>query len=59
MLGRYPGPELPRRIMPNVLGVRTLEVRNPMPFLVLVKANDAPKHYVGPGFDPGPGRISM
>jgi len=45
--------------MPNMLGVRTLEVRNPMAFLVLVKANDAPKHYVGPGFDPGPGRISM
>jgi hypothetical protein len=59
MLGDYPGSDLPGRIVPDVLRVRAFEVRNPMPFFVLVKSDDAPEGHGVRGCEPGPGRISM
>jgi hypothetical protein len=41
---RDPGPDLPRRVVPSVLGVPAFEVRYPVTFIVLVKPNDAPFH---------------
>ena len=39
-LGDHPGPVLPGRIMPHVLGVTALEVGNPVSFFVLMEADD-------------------
>jgi hypothetical protein len=41
---RDPGPDLPRRVVPSVLGMPALEVRYPVTFVVLVKPRDAPFH---------------
>ena len=57
MLGRNPRANLPRRIVANVLGVRAFEVRNPMPFSILMKVDDSAEGHFGGA--PGPGRISM
>lgn len=43
-LGEYPGPVLPGRIVSYMLRVAALEVGDPMPFLVDVKADD-PSRY--------------
>jgi len=59
MLGCHPGPDLPGRVVSHVLAMRAFQICNPMPFLVLVKANDMAKHYGAPGCEPGPGRSSM
>lgn len=41
----YPGTVLPRRIVPNMLGMPTAELRHPMLFFVLMEADDAlPSH---------------
>jgi hypothetical protein len=39
-LGRNPGPRLHGRVMPHVLGVTALKVRDPVPFLVLMETDD-------------------
>jgi hypothetical protein len=39
-LGRNPGARLHGRVMPHVLGVTALKVRDPVPFLVLMKTDD-------------------
>ncbi len=41
---RDPRPDLPRGVVPSVLGVPAFEVRHPVTFVVLVKPNDAPSH---------------
>jgi hypothetical protein len=38
--GRNPGPALHGWVMPHVLGVTTLQIGDPMSFLVLMEAND-------------------
>lgn len=40
----HPGSHLPRRIMPDVLGVTALQLRHPMLFRVLVKSGDVAVH---------------
>ena len=37
---RHPRPRLPWRIVPHVLGVTALQLRNPVLFLVLMEADD-------------------
>jgi len=59
MLRDNPRADLPGRIVSHMLGVRALEVRNPVPFLVLVKTHDTPEHYGETVGEPGPGRSSM
>jgi hypothetical protein len=41
---RHPGPVLPRRIVPHVLTVSALEVRDPVMFEVLMKTDDLTLH---------------
>src|SRR5579872_2543032 len=47
-LGGHPGADLPGRIVADVLGVTALEIGDPVPLLVLVKANDPALHQRGP-----------
>ena len=35
---------MPRRVVPNVLTVAALQIRHPVPFIVLVEAEDAARH---------------
>lgn len=44
LLGDDPGSQLPRRVVADMHGVAALEVRDPMPFLVAVKADDASRN---------------
>jgi hypothetical protein len=37
----HPRTQLPRRIVPHVLAVPALQIRNPVPFIVLVESDDA------------------
>jgi len=43
-LGHHPLAHLPRRIMPNVLGVAALEVSHPVSFVVAVEIDNAASH---------------
>jgi hypothetical protein len=43
--GRDPEPDLPGRIVSNVLGVPALELGDPMSFLVLMVTNNRPLHF--------------
>jgi hypothetical protein len=41
-LGGHPGSYLPGRIVTHMLRMAALEVRDPMPFLILMEADDSP-----------------
>jgi hypothetical protein len=41
---QHPGAFLPRRLMPDVLSVAALQVRDPVAFCVLMEADDRPPH---------------
>jgi hypothetical protein len=40
LLGRNPFSHLPRRVVPDVLGVTAIEISDPVVLVVLMKAND-------------------
>jgi hypothetical protein len=39
-----PGADLPRRIVAHVLGMSALQVGHPLPFVILMKSDDATLH---------------
>jgi hypothetical protein len=43
-LGEDPGPELPRRLVPDMLGVTTREVGDPVSLGILVKTSNCSFH---------------
>ena len=45
---RDPGPHLPGRIVPDVLGVPTFQGGHPVSLVVLVEGNHAPLHRPSP-----------
>jgi hypothetical protein len=42
--GQDPGPQLPRRVMPDMLGMAAIEISNPVSFVVLMETDNRPYH---------------